>query len=240
MHLTIEQLMEKHFGDYFCHAENVYGSTTRLVSLKSKRLPRTTPNIAECCIEEGVSTNCMKACGYFLDIDIVKDRSECLIDLDKLMKCASDNIDHTTCCTQAHIPRRCMNWCNGNAIIDTDKSLCALQYAPMIIECHQMDRDRLPSAPQHLHFRQTGISSALIMWTSMLDDKSDRIDGYRVYWQPLADNQSDFLQQHSPQTHINGGDPFYVDTMDTQADVAELQLDTLYVFTVKAANKFGS
>lgn len=238
MHLYINELNEKHFGDYFCHAENVYGASTRLVSLKQDQFYRNVTNVIDCCIDEGVSSYCMKACGYFLDIDVVKDRSECLIDLDKLMKCASDNTDHTICCKKSNVPVHCMNWCTGDVYNLTEQNSCALEYATNIIDCYQSNRNHLKNAPLNLHFRQNGIGSALIMWT-FLNRSNDKIDGYRIYWQSMNDNQTDFHQMNSRKMNVGDINVFYADTKESQIEIFGLQPNILYMFTVKAANKFG-
>lgn len=89
MTLTILRLTNEFAGDYFCHAENELGSDTKIVSV---RIRNTAPvhNVSECCVAQNVSSACMDACSFYVDIDAVKNRPECLVDFDKLMKCAAD------------------------------------------------------------------------------------------------------------------------------------------------------
>jgi hypothetical protein len=54
-------------------------------------LQAATNNVTQCCIEQNVTVGCMDACSYYLDIDAVIDRPECISDFDKLMKCAAGN-----------------------------------------------------------------------------------------------------------------------------------------------------
>ena len=45
-----------------------------------------------------VSSACIDACSFHLDMDNIMDRPECMNDFDKLMKCAADgsgNYTHT-------------------------------------------------------------------------------------------------------------------------------------------------
>lgn len=37
-----------------------------------------------------VSSQCLDACSFYLDMDNIMDRPECVNDFDKLMKCAAD------------------------------------------------------------------------------------------------------------------------------------------------------
>lgn len=49
-------------------------------------------NVTQCCVEQNVSSVCMDACSFYLDIDAVIDKPDCITDFDKLMKCASGKI----------------------------------------------------------------------------------------------------------------------------------------------------
>ncbi len=89
MTLNILKLTNEYVGDYFCHAENPLGSATQAVSVRIRPTP-TAHNISECCITHNVSAACMDACSFYVDIDSVKDRPECISDFDKLMRCAAD------------------------------------------------------------------------------------------------------------------------------------------------------
>lgn len=105
MHLTIKQINEMDVGDYFCHAENAFGSATQPVSVRIRNIAATN-NVTQCCIEQNVTSACMDACSFYLDIDAVIDKPECIGDFDKLMKCAADGSDHRSCCAQHGVPRR--------------------------------------------------------------------------------------------------------------------------------------
>ncbi len=45
----------------------------------------------------------------------------------------TDGSDHRGCCTQWGVPRRCLDWCRGEAVSSTE--LCALAYTKPIISC---------------------------------------------------------------------------------------------------------
>lgn len=89
MTLTIAHVTASDAGDYYCHAENVLGAVTRPVSVRLRN-SAAGHNVTECCREQNVSPACNDACGFYLDIEAVIDRPECLKDFDKLMKCAAD------------------------------------------------------------------------------------------------------------------------------------------------------
>lgn len=89
MTLTILKLTNENVGDYFCHAQNIYGSATTAVSVRIRPIPAA-HNVTECCAVQNVSAPCMDACSFYIDLDTVKDRPECIVDFDKLMKCAAD------------------------------------------------------------------------------------------------------------------------------------------------------
>lgn len=44
-----------------------------------------------------------------------------------------DGSDHRGCCTQWGVPRRCLDWCRGEAVSSVE--LCALTYTKPIISC---------------------------------------------------------------------------------------------------------
>lgn len=91
MTLTILRLTNEMAGEYFCHASNDLGFDTRAVSVRVRNTPPAhNVSMHDCCIAQNVSSACMDACSFYIDFDSVKNRPECLVDFDKLMKCASD------------------------------------------------------------------------------------------------------------------------------------------------------
>lgn len=85
MQLTIKQITDMDVGDYYCHAENAFGSATQPVSVRIRSVAATN-NVTQCCIEQNVTSPCMDACSFYLDIDAVIDKPECIPDFDKLMR----------------------------------------------------------------------------------------------------------------------------------------------------------
>jgi DB module len=160
MTLHIAKLTPQDVGDYFCHAENALGSSTRAVSVRIRNTASTS-NVPECCVAQNVSAACISACSFYIDIESVIDRPECLADFDKLMKCAADGSDHRSCCANHDVPRRCLNWCRGEPITPGG-GVCALQHTRNIVGCFQENRDRLPGPPQNLAVQITGDDEVMI------------------------------------------------------------------------------
>lgn len=234
MKLTILRLTNEFVGDYFCHAENALGSATRAVSVRIRNTPAA-HNITECCIAQNVSSSCMDACSFFIDIDAVKDRSECLMDFDKLMKCGADGSDHRACCASADVPRYCLNWCRGDPLpIGSQKGpSCVLEHTKTIIDCFQSNRDRLPGPPLNPVVWVISQSEAIVKWDPPMKN-AHMVEGYRIYWQEVETLNNDSM--HS----ITGYGSFRVDTKDLSIRISDLRADIVYELFIKAANQYGS
>lgn len=137
MQLTIKQITDMDVGDYYCHAENVFGTATQPVSVRIRNLASTN-NLTQCCIEQNVTSPCMDACSFYLDIDAVIDKLECINDFGKLMKCAADGSDHRSCCVHRNVSRRCLDWCRGEPVLNN--KACILSYTKQIISCFHEGR----------------------------------------------------------------------------------------------------
>lgn len=234
MTLTIVRLTNEYVGDYFCHAENTIGMETRPVSVRIRNTPAA-HNVSECCATQNVSSACMDACSFYIDIDAVKDRAECLPDFDKLMKCASDGSDHRACCAKADVPRYCLNWCRGEplAIGTTRGASCILEHTKSIVDCFQSNRDRLPSPPLNLAVMVVSNTEALVKWDVPMKNPH-MVEGYRIYWhevEPITDD---------PVSKLNNIGTYRVDTKDLNVRISELRPNIVYELVVKAGNKYGS
>ncbi|XP_052873386.1 Ig-like and fibronectin type-III domain-containing protein 1 [Anopheles cruzii] len=230
MTLTISKLSAQDVGDYFCHAENALGSSTRAVSVRIRNTAAAS-NISECCVAQNVSAGCMSACSFYLDIESVIDRPECIVDFDKLMRCAADGSDHRGCCATKEVPRRCLNWCRGEPI--TPPGLCALQHTRTIVGCFQENRDRLPGPPQNLQMQVLGDEEVLIRWDPPLKNPAT-VEGYRVFWhdlEPVSDNLSNV---------INGLATSRLDAKETSIRLEGLKPNVMYELVIKAGNHLGA
>lgn len=140
MRLMISNIDDSHQGDYFCHAENAFGSATQPVSVRLRNVAAVN-NISLCCAEQNVSSACLDACSFFLDLDAVIDKPECLKEMDKLMKCAADGSDHRSCCAQRAVPRRCLDWCRGEPLFNS--KTCILSHTKEIMSCFHDGRGNI-------------------------------------------------------------------------------------------------
>ncbi|XP_055384146.1 Ig-like and fibronectin type-III domain-containing protein 1 isoform X3 [Condylostylus longicornis] len=238
MSLHISKVQQTDVGDYFCHAENALGSNTIPVSVRIRNTAAA-HNISECCITQNVSSACMSACSFYIDIDAVIDRPECIVDFDKLMKCAADGSDHRMCCANAEVPRKCLNWCRGETI--GNLGICSLQHTRSIIGCFQSNRDRLPGPPLNLAATVISDSEVLIRWDPPIKNPHV-VDGYRVFYheadeitvEPTNNNQYGGI---TTTTHLATN---RVDVKGTSVNIDGLKRDVVYELVVKAGNQFGA
>lgn len=231
MVLHIAKLGTNDVGDYFCHAENALGSQTRPVSVRMRNTAAV-HNISECCVSQNVSSACMSACTFYVDIDAVIDRPECIVDFDKLMKCAADGSDHRACCAGQDVPRKCLNWCRGEPL--GSGGLCALQHTRTIIGCFQENRDRLPGPPQNLRVQITSVDEVLILWDPPMKNPH-MVEGYRVFWHDV-----DPAYDNNFSNTINGLGTSRLDAKETSIRIDGLKRDVMYELVVKAGNHYGA
>ncbi|KAJ3623708.1 hypothetical protein MTP99_017378 [Tenebrio molitor] len=221
MHLTIKQITDMDVGDYFCHAENAFGSATQAVSVRIRNVAAT-HNVTQCCIEQNVTSSCMDACSFYLDMDAVIDKPECINDFDKLMKCAADGSDHRSCCTQWGVPRRCLDWCRGEPILNS--KICVLSYTKQIMSCFHEGREKLPGPPQNVRVEYIDSHSVNILWDPPIKNPHT-VEMYRVFWR-LIDSQGKSGQKG--------------DTSETHLKITDLKDGASYECVVKAGNSKGT
>ncbi|XP_066261909.1 Ig-like and fibronectin type-III domain-containing protein 1 [Euwallacea similis] len=220
MHLTIKQISLMDVGEYYCHAENAFGSATQPVSVRIRN-PTTVSNVTQCCLEQNVTSSCMDACFFHVDIDAVIDKPECIQDLDKLMRCAADGSDHRNCCANAHVPRRCLDWCRGEPVLNS--KVCVLTYTKHIMGCFHELRDKIPGPPQNVRVEFIDAHSVHLMWDPPAKNPYT-VEMYRVFWRPV-DSQNRSSQKG--------------DTPTTKLQITELKDGTTYEAVVKAGNSKG-
>ncbi|XP_066906093.1 Ig-like and fibronectin type-III domain-containing protein 1 [Halyomorpha halys] len=222
MHLVIKNIDDSDGGEYYCHAENGFGNATQAVSVRLRNVPAVN-NVTQCCMEQNVTSACMDACSFYLDIDAVIDRPECIGEFDKLMKCASDGSDHRACCAQNNVERSCLDWCRGEPLVAEDNKLCLLQYTKRIMSCFREGRDRLPGPPQNVRVERIDDHSVLVRWDPPLKNPHT-VEMYRVFWRPA-----------------NSKSPAYKnDSKTTSLKISSLKSGVIYECVVKAGNIRGT
>lgn len=221
MHLTIKQITDMDVGEYYCHAENAFGSATQPVSVRIRNVAATN-NVTQCCIEQNVTTPCMDACSFHLDIDAVIDKTECINDFDKLMKCAADGSDHRNCCAQRDVPRRCLEWCRGEPILSN--KACVLSYTKQIMSCFHDGREKLPGPPQNLRVEFIDAHSVYLRWDPPIKNPHT-VEMYRVFWRPV--NSVNKVGEKG-------------DTSQTFLEITDLKDGVMYEAYIKAGNHKGT
>lgn len=219
MRVTIDKMMGTDEGEYYCHAENAFGASTQPVSVRIRNVAASS-NVTQCCMEQNVTSTCMDACSFFLDIDAVIDKPECINDFDKLMKCAADGSDHRSCCTQWGVPRRCLDWCRGEPI--SNNKLCVLSHTKSIMSCFHENRDKLPGPPMNIHADVIDSSSVKITWNPPTKNPHT-VEMYRVIWRVVG--------QRSAMKN---------DTSNTTIVISGLKDGVSYECVVKAGNSLGT
>ncbi|XP_014259678.1 Ig-like and fibronectin type-III domain-containing protein 1 isoform X2 [Cimex lectularius] len=222
MHLTIKSITDAEEGEYFCHAENAFGNATRAVSVRLRNVAPVS-NITQCCIEQNVTSTCMDACSFYLDIDAVIDRPECINDFDKFMKCASDGSDHRKCCALSGVERNCLEWCRGEPLFAQDSKICLLQHTKKVISCFREGRDRLPGPPQNVRVERIDDHSVWVRWDPPIKNPHT-VEMYRVFW-----------RQEGPKNS-----PIKIDSKTTSVKITTLKSGVIYECMVKAGNTRGT
>ncbi|KAJ2945396.1 hypothetical protein O0L34_g201 [Tuta absoluta] len=218
MRLIIKKIIETDEGDYYCHAENAFGKVLRPVSVRL-RPTGAHHNVTECCTLMNVSSACIDACSFHIDMDNIMDRPECMNDFDKLMKCAADGSDHRSCCASWGVPRNCLELCRGGSVAKT----CALQHARRALACFRDSGAKLPGPPRNLkaHVAPTP-HSVLLSWDPPVKNPQT-VYLYRVFWRAYGAKV-----------------PEKLDTSETSVVITGLADDVKYECVVKAANDVGT
>ncbi|XP_045478484.1 Ig-like and fibronectin type-III domain-containing protein 2 [Harmonia axyridis] len=222
MQLTIKQIQMMDVGDYFCHAENAFGSTTQAVSVRLRNI-KPVKNITQCCKSLNVSSPCMDACSFYMDIDSVINKLECVNDFEKLMKCASDGSDHRNCCVHSGVQRLCLDWCRGEPVIN--KKICTLSYTKQIINCFHENQDKLPGPPQNARTEFIDAHTVKIVWDPPVKNPHT-VEIYRVIWRLLDGKQERPVYKN--------------DTPETSLVLTNLKEGGTYEYVIKAGNNKGT
>lgn len=232
MTLSILKLTNDMAGDYFCHAENAMGSATSAVSVRIRPVPAA-HNVTACCAAQNVSAACMDACSFYVDLDTVKDRAECLPEFNKLMRCAADGSDHRGCCARADVSRHCLDWCRGEPVLAGD-TVCVLVHTKAIVDCFQSNRERLPSAPLNVRVQVLSEAEAQVTWEPPLKNPH-MVEGYRIYWRQSDTEGEEVIVNQLLGTHR-------ADTKDLLlrlTSASDVRPNVMYELVVKAGNTYG-
>jgi hypothetical protein len=148
------------------------------------------------------------------------------------MKCAADGSDHRGCCAQKDVPRKCLNWCRGEAVTQ-GSSTCAIQYTKTIVGCFQENQNRLPGPPQNVMLQKILDDQVLVKWDPPTKNPSS-VEGYRVFWHS-ADYRNENLT-----SALSGLGTSRLDAKETTIKISGLEHNVLYELVVKAGNHYGN
>ncbi|XP_054267567.1 Ig-like and fibronectin type-III domain-containing protein 1 [Macrosteles quadrilineatus] len=222
MHLTIKSISKEDEGDYYCHAENSFGNDTQPVSVRIRQV-NVISNVTQCCIEQNVSSSCQDACSFYLDIDAIIDKPECINEFYKLMKCAADGSDHRSCCAHNGVERGCLDWCRGEPLYSQDSKVCLLSHTKRIMSCFREGRDRLPGPPLNVRVEKIDSHSVMVRWDPPTKNPQT-VDMYRVFWRQYG-------VRIPPQKN---------DSRVTSMKISGLKEGVTYECVVKAGNTRGT
>ncbi|RVE47147.1 hypothetical protein evm_008224 [Chilo suppressalis] len=169
--------------------------------------------------EMNVSSACIDACNFRLDMENIMDRPECMNDFDKLMKCAADGSDHRGCCASWGVPRACLELCRGGSVSRS----CALQHARRALACFRDSGARLPGPPRNLRAHQAPTPHAVLLSWDPPMKNPQTVYLYRVFWRAYGDKV-----------------PEKLDTSETSVVLTGLLDDKRYECVVKSANDLGT
>ncbi|XP_023234906.1 Ig-like and fibronectin type-III domain-containing protein 2 [Centruroides sculpturatus] len=215
--LLLKNVTKSDAGDYFCKAENRFGSSILGLTLTLKK--REALNVSACCIEKGVSEQCLAACAFDIDIQYALSRPHCISEIDKLMMCASDGRDHQQCCRQHKVPRYCMRWCKGFPVIHAD--LCIYRAASEIISCFEEGKNVLPGLPENVLIKRLSEISIELKWEPPTKN-AQFVQWYRIFWRPVGTKEL-----------------FRNQTRETSFRISDLKPGNTYEIFVKAGNHYG-
>ncbi len=183
--LSVRELELEDFRLYRCIARNQFGSGSADVSLQKltdMRVPAGPPNITDCCISAGVSSDCLGGCQSFggqpHDASLYIPNQMCALDTPKILSCSMKGVDLGACCLRRKVPFHCLPFCDGT--VDFPLSLpmySCLMHTTDILTCHLEAKAILPEVPQKLKISKQDNHSATVRWMP-----ARRATLYHVYY----------------------------------------------------------
>ncbi|CAG0895734.1 unnamed protein product [Darwinula stevensoni] len=250
MRLGISSVNASDNGEYRCFAENAFGNMSQViqVSVRPRVLlvermkcigngdqrmmglnegcaiyvyeQEKVMNVSECCRKEGVSPECLDACWMNVDFESLADNPHCIPEYYKIMKCAADGSDHRGCCSQWGVPKRCLDWCRGEAV--PNAPLCLISFLQQMLSCFHEGKDMLPGMPGNVHVEPVDDVTVNVIWDPP-DKNAKMIDAYRVFWRPVGSASAE-----------------KTDTKETHLQIGGLEAGVSYEAAVKAGNNYGT
>ncbi|KAK6056775.1 DB module [Cooperia oncophora] len=223
-------------GVYSCIAEKdgSHSVDTAELIISRELLPVNPRLILSCCEDEHIEGDCLQACSIgkvaitstvsllYKEARLYGFRPRPPLETASqyaasLLKCATDFVDHSDCCTLAGVSSKCLPLCSGDSF-STDVD--CTPYAVTIMECFVRGHEGSPQPVRNVEYEVIGKGLLKVKW-----DDSDAGDTYRYYavYYKKRDEEGEYkmekLTSRSVELHI--------------------EPDTAYDIGIISANAFG-
>jgi len=231
--LSIHLVLSSDLGQYACVGSNEYGSTTGHIWLTAPgvtvheesrgAIQPSTFDVADCCRRSNVSSQCIEACTYDIDLYTVHTLGmQCLTDLPAFISCAADGADHTGCCVEIGVPVKCLSYCTGTVPVNT--TLQCMAHVLDIVTCLERGHSHLSGKPEKV--RATVDNGRInVSWESPAVNGA-LVSDYIIHYQSESRQTVNLAKQAS--------------RYDRTVLLTDVSPFTSYIITVVATNHHGS
>ncbi|VDO19188.1 unnamed protein product, partial [Heligmosomoides polygyrus] len=159
-------------GIYSCIAEKdgSHSVDTAELVISRELLPVNPRLILSCCEDERIEGECLQACTIGKAPPSVGNCSQYAAGL---LKCATDFVDHSDCCTLHGVSSKCLPLCSGDSF-STDVD--CTPFAVTIMECFVRGHEGSPQPVRNVEYEVLGKNKLKVEW-----EDSDTADSYRYY-----------------------------------------------------------
>merc|ERR1719410_885684 len=138
-------------------------------------------NQTECCLNSGISEDCLPLCDYDVSISRVKSLSVlCSSEFSKVVRCSAGGRDHLPCCARRGVPAQCLPLCQSvhQQSTGADFQQC-LPNIGQIILCYEEGTISLPAPVKNLKAVSIADDSVILTW--LPGDQDQNKDPARVF-----------------------------------------------------------
>lgn len=231
------------------HAQEIQ---SRLPPAADSQFPLATYNETNCCLQGGISSQCLQLCDYDLKVSDVSNliTSQCNSQMPVVLRCLAGSRNSVPCCRNKQVSDHCLNVCAGlteqSPLVVATR--CAQDFG-RIIKCMDDGSKQIPSAPVDLHIFEIRSDRVSIKWQPAKEDSFRPDIEYHIRYQQL--------QQASDQPGASGNTsvdlssliavvPLHplehnliLTTNKTDAVIDKLRPNSRYSIYVTAENSFG-
>nr|CDJ98493.1 Immunoglobulin V-set and Protein of unknown function DB and Fibronectin and Immunoglobulin domain containing protein [Haemonchus contortus] len=203
-------------GVYSCIAEKdgSHSVDTAELIISRELLPVNPRLILSCCEDEHIEGDCLQACTIGKAPPSVGNCSQYAA---SLLKCATDFVDHSDCCTVRGVSSKCLPLCSGDSF-STDVD--CTPFAVTIMECFVRGHEGSPQPVRNVEYEVTRKGVLKVTW-----DDSDAGDTYRYYavYYKKRDEEGEYKMEK----------------LTTRSVELNIEPDTAYDVGIISANAFG-